>query len=367
MLTAAEQQQKQMESRERSESQTNKLRSIKRKAVDLSHLSSVKIDLLSPEQRMPLLVQPALSDVNLAEWAGRNREFVETQLLKHGAILFRGFRVTAAADFEQVAASICPELFGEYGDLPREGIGGKVYTSTPYPADRAILFHNESSHLHRWPMKIWFCCVRPAEQGGETPIADIRQVFQLLDPKIRERFRQKKLMYVRNYINGLDVSWPTFFGTTDKSTVEDYCRKVSMDFEWKSADGLRTRQVSQAVIKHPQTGEMVFFNQIPLHHISCLDPAVRESLLSTFREQDLPRNVYYGDGSTIEDSIVQEISEIYQRVQISFPWRQGDILMLNNMLIAHARNPFVGSRKIVVSMGEMVNHEDLANQGPSDF
>ncbi len=359
MLTEIEKRRQTMDKRERQESQIKKLRTARRKAVDLSQVSSVKTDYLQSGETLPLVVQPAIEDLDLADWAKSNRQFIETELLRHGAILFRDFKVGSVSEFERFALSICPELFGEYGDLPREGVSGRVYGSTPYPSDQSILFHNESSHMHRWPMKIWFYCVKAAEQGGETPIVDIRKVYELLDPKIRERFMQKRLMYVRNYISGLDVSWQAFFRTTDKSIAEDYCRKVSMDFEWKNGDGLRTRQVCQAVAKHPKTGEMVFFNQVQLHHVSCLEPTVRESLLAMFREEDLPRNVYYGDGSPIEDSVMQEIGEVYRKTTRSFPWQEVDILMLDNMLTAHGRNPYAGPRKIVVAMGEMIHKENI--------
>jgi alpha-ketoglutarate-dependent taurine dioxygenase len=243
--------------------------------------------------------------------------------------------------------------------LPREGIGGKVYGSTPYPADQTIFFHNESSHLHRWPMKIWFFCIQPAQSGGETPIVDCRKVYQLLDPKLREKFAQKQLMYVRNYTDGLDVSWQEFFKTAHKTEVEQYCRQAGIEFEWKDGNKLRTRKPRPAIAKHPKTGEMVFFNQLPLHHISCLDPAVRNSLLSVFGEGNLPRNVYYGDGTPIEDSVMAEIQAVYQQATVSFPWQAGDILMLDNMLAAHSRNPFVGPRKIVVAMGEMIGEAEI--------
>jgi amino acid adenylation domain-containing protein len=359
MLSESEKEEQMMEKRERQESQIKKLRGIKRKAVDLSKVRDVRTTYLRPGGTLPLVIQPEMDEIDLADWAGSNRDFIETNLLSHGSILFRGFNVPSVSEFERFASAVCPELFGDYGDLPREQAGAKVYTSTPYPADETILFHNESSHMHRWPMKIWFCCLKAPEQGGESPIIDCRKAYQLMDQRIRERFAEKNLMYVRNYTDGLDVSWQTFFHTTDKSAVEDYCRKVSIDFEWRDGNNLRTRQICPAVVKHPQTGEFVFFNQIQLHHVSCLEPAVRESLLSMMREEDLPRNVYYGDGSPIEDSIVEEIGELYQKIAVSFPWREGDILMVNNMLIAHSRNPFVGARKIVVAMGEMINKTEI--------
>jgi hypothetical protein len=55
------------------------------------------------------------------------------------------------------------------------------------------------------------------------------------------------------------------------------------------------------------------FNQIQLHHVSCLAPGVKQSLLSMMKEEDLPRNVYYGDGSAIEDSVMQYLNELYRQ------------------------------------------------------
>ena len=118
---------------------------------------------------------------------------------------------------------------------------------------------------------------------------------------------------------------------------------------------LRTRQVCPAIVRHPRTREWVFFNQIQLHHVSCLEPGLRESLFEIFREEELPRNVYYGDGTRIENTIVDEILELYRELEVQSAWQERDIMMLDNMLTAHARNPFVGERKIVVAMGEMIN------------
>ncbi|MEO8074878.1 MAG: TauD/TfdA family dioxygenase, partial [Acidobacteriota bacterium] len=212
---------------------------------------------------------------------------------------------------------------------------------------------------HRWPMRISFYCVKAAQQGGESPIVDGRRMYQALDPAMRDRFERLGLIYVRNFTDGLDVSWRHFFNTSDRGAVEAYCRASAVDFEWRGNNGLRTRQRCPAVVRHPRTGETVFFNQVQLHHPSCLNPAVRESLLSMVAEDDLPRNVYYGDGSTIEDAVMATLGALYRQLAAGFPWQERDLLMINNMLVAHSRNPFVGERKIVVALGEVVTQEQV--------
>ncbi|MGL4623010.1 MAG: amino acid adenylation domain-containing protein [Chroococcidiopsis sp.] len=353
MLSESEKQAQITAKDRRDRSKFNKFKNIKPKSVNLAQQEVIQARYLQSEQHLPLVIQPIGNDSDLAGWASNNREFLETKLLQHGAILFRDFKIDSVLEFEKVANAICPDLFANYGDLPRAGNSEKVYSSTPYPSDRAILFHNESSHLHQYPLKIWFFCVQPAQQGGETPIVNCHQVYQLLDPKLRSRLEQKQLMYVRNYIEGLDVSWQDFFHTIDKTVVEQYCRRSGIDCQWLPGNGLRTRKVRPAISHHPKLGKPLFFNQVQLHHISCLESDVRASLLSTLGEENLPRNVYYGDGSPIDDSVMAEIGAAYQQAQVSFPWQQGDILMLDNMLTAHGRNPYQGSRKIVVAMGEM--------------
>ena len=79
----------------------------------------------------------------------------------------------------------------------------------------------------------------------------------------------------------------------------------------------------------------------------------RESLLSVCGPDRLPRNCFYGDGSQIADEVVAKISQTYQNLETSFPWQRGDLLLLDNMLTAHARNPYVGERRILVGMGAM--------------
>jgi alpha-ketoglutarate-dependent taurine dioxygenase len=345
--------------REREESQRSRFKSLKPKAVSLSEQPVVQTSEMIPGVRLPLVVQPETNKLNLEEWARANLGFIEARLQKHGAILFRGFDVNSPSVFEGFAHAICPQLFDENGEHNRGSVSGKIYTPVTYPANKLLLWHNENSFNDAWPMKIWFCCATPAPEGGETPLVDSRRVFEVLDPKIRERFIEKKVMYVRNYKEGLGQGWQAIMRATNRAEAEDFCRKNLMEFEWKEGNGLLTRCVRPAVARHPRTGEMVWFNQAQHWHRACLDAETRESLRALFAEDDFPRNCYYGDGSVIEDSVMEEILEVYRQLEVSFPWRAKDVVMLDNMLTAHGRNPYVGERKLYVAMGEMISYADV--------
>jgi alpha-ketoglutarate-dependent taurine dioxygenase len=329
----------------------------KPQAVRLSSLSLIEADFLNAS-RLPMVLQPRAPELDLITWVAANLDFIETRLIQHGGLLFRGFRIDSIAEFERFMKTLCPDLL-EYRErsTPRTHLGGKIYTSTEYPAHQHIALHNEFSYALAWPMKIAFFCVRAADRGGETPIADSRRVFQNIDPRLRGLFIEKQVMYVRNYGKGIDLTWQEAFQTNDRAEVEEHCRRAPMDWEWRGEDQLRTRQVRRAVTRHPQTGDNLWFNQAHLFHVSNLEPALRESMLSAFGEQDLPRNAFYGDGAPFSDSELDDVRAAYQESSVVFPWQEGDLLLLDNMLIAHGRNPFVGHRKIVVAMAQRFSYD----------
>jgi alpha-ketoglutarate-dependent taurine dioxygenase len=302
---------------------------------------------------LPLLVEPRVAGLDLEPWAAAHRDLIGEQLLVHGGILFRGFAGDGAAHLERVIHAISGEAL-EYRERssPRTAVEGRIYTSTDYPPAYSIFLHNENSYQNRWPLKIFFYCQQPAAEGGETPIADCRRVLARIDPAVRDRFGAKGWMVVRNYGDGFGLDWQTVFQTSDKAAVAEHCRAGGIELEWKPDGGLRTRAVRPALTRHPQTGELLWFNHATFFHVSTLEPEIREGLLAEFAEDELPANTYYGDGSPIEPEVLDHLRSLYQRETVRFPWRQGDILLLDNMMVAHGRAPYRGERRILVGMSE---------------
>ncbi len=313
---------------------------------------SCRVSYLGSDTLFPVVVNPT-EEQSLAEYRDAIEQMVSTHLSTVGGLLFRGFPIESVADFETFVRMISPDLASyEFGSTPRSQVHNQIYTSTEYPPHQHIPLHNEQAYTTEWPMKIWFYCAQASPEGGYTPIADSREVHRHIPVRIRERFIQKGVMYVRNYGNGLDVPWSKVFNTTDRGAVERFCRTAGIAYEWKPDGELRTRQVCQAIAVHPRTNETVWFNQAHLFHVSNLEPAVREALLSVVSEADLPRQACYGDGTTIETAVLDAIRDVYQCHAVQFPWQEGDVLMLDNMLVAHGRTPFKGSRKLLVAMAE---------------
>ncbi|MET0593767.1 MAG: TauD/TfdA family dioxygenase [Polyangiaceae bacterium] len=302
---------------------------------------------------LPVVVSPRETGAPLAGLSAETVSAIAREMRRAGGVLLRGFSVGELDAFRGFAASFGdPLLSYDFASTPRSALGSGVYTSTEYPPHQRIPLHNEQSYATTWPMKIWFYCAVASASGGETPIADSREVYRRIPEKIRSEFASRRLSYVRNYGTGFDLPWEEVFGTSDPRAVEAYCRVRGIACEWLSDGHLRTRQVCQAVAAHPTTREMVWFNQAHLFHVSALEEDVREALLDAIDEADLPRNVYYGDGGAIDPGSLAEIRRVLGEVEVSFPWKTGDVLVLDNMLTAHGRAPFRGERRVAVAMAE---------------
>ncbi|MFC0039478.1 TauD/TfdA family dioxygenase [Actinomadura rayongensis] len=286
----------------------------------------------------------------LTDYLSARRAEVDAQLRTSGAVLFRGFPVRSAEDFQAAVRTFAPELLGyTYRSTPRSEESPGVYTSTEYPPAEEIPQHNENSYAHAWPGEVWFFCERAAARGGETPLADSRRVLDRLAPDLVARFADRGVMYVRNYRVGMDLPWEEVFQTSDRAAVAEFCDAAGIEYAW-DGDDLRTSQVRPAVAEHPATGERVWFNQAHLFHPSALKKDVRDMLVELYGEDGLPRNARFGDGTAIPEADLAAIRAAYRAELVAAPWQQGDVLVVDNLLTSHGRRPFTPPRKVLVAM-----------------
>lgn len=325
-----------------------------RQVVSLAQEQPFKAGFVLTGARLPIEIQPSVEDFNLIAWCRDNKQLFEEMLLTHKAILFRNCGIDTIDLFNELVTTLYEGSLMEYKDrsTPRRELASKVYTSTVYPAEYRIALHNEGTYWTKWPLKLIFCCITEPAQGGETPIADSRKIYNRIPAPIKEKFARKNVLYVRNYNDGFGLTWEEAFQSQDRKVVEDYCRKNNIKFEWKSRGRLRTRQIRCAIARLPTTGEHVWFNHAAFFHVTSLDPFMRDALMREFREEDLPYNTYYGDGSPIESEVLDVLRAAYQEEMIQFPWKKGDVMILENMSVCHGRAPYTGPRNVVAAMAE---------------
>ncbi|RAO04202.1 Dapdiamide synthesis protein DdaC [Micromonospora noduli] len=315
---------------------------------------------LTPVRRSPLhdtfglLFEAREPDLDLAAFLDGNQPQVLADLDLHGAILFRGFAVNSPGEFGDAARALSPELL-KYLEraAPRNEVADGVFTSTELAADRWIELHHEMSYAHSWPSRLYFYCEVAADQGGATPLASERTVVPAIPTEIRERFLRHGVCYVRNYGPDLDLPWQEVFQTVDRTVVEAYCRASGAEFTWTGRDALRTRSVRQAMAHHPRTGEAVWFNHAHLFHVAAMAPEVAATLVNEVGIEGLPRNAYYGDGQAIDDEVITLIRSLYQESAMTFSWQRGDVLVADNFLVTHGREPFTGDRRVLVAMSDL--------------
>jgi alpha-ketoglutarate-dependent taurine dioxygenase len=300
---------------------------------------------------LPLVINAVAGHRDLAQFLPARRREFEELLLDCGALLFRGFSLFDVAAFERAMDALSlPRMPYVYRSSPRTAVGARVFTSTEYPPQQSIGLHNENAFQRQWPLKIAFCCLVPARSGGETPIASVRNVTGRIPASIVDAFEARGVKYVRHYRRYVDLPWETVFQVQDRDALAEFCASSDIVHEWIDDETLRTSQVCQGVARHPVTGERLWFNQAAMFHSSSLGADAERSMVACFGRDRLPRQAYYGDGSEISVDDLEKVGAAFEAEAVVFRWEAGDVLLLDNMLVAHGRRPFKGERKVIAAL-----------------
>jgi alpha-ketoglutarate-dependent taurine dioxygenase len=306
---------------------------------------------------LPLRITPDASTggdpASLVAWAKAGREWLRAARLRHGALLFRGFGFREPAEFQEFVAVFADLQTYQGGASRRSKVEGLVYTSTDAAAHYEIAQHHESAYTPAMPAIIGFFCTTPPAAGGETPLADARRVTAGLPAELRERFQAKGLRYVNNLPErfGFGKSWQAQFESEDRAEVETRLRDGGYEWTWKPDGGLRTELRCEALLPHPETGELLWVNQADHWHPSGLHGDTRAKLAKVMGEADFPMSVTHGDGSPVAEDDLAVVRSVVRSETVQFPWERGDVLICDNFLVSHGRRSFTGDRRVYVALG----------------
>ncbi|WP_404955484.1 non-ribosomal peptide synthetase [Streptomyces sp. 147326] len=292
-----------------------------------------------------------------AAWAAEHRARLRATVAEHGAVLVRGLGLRDADTVARFSRAYLDRIITEReGFAPRHVLADGVYSSSEWPADQPMCMHHELSYAREVPGTLLFAALKAPASGGVTAVADSHQVLEALPAELVDRFEKEGWSLVRNYTEGIGVTLADSFGTTDRAAVEEYCDARGIAYTWQGDGGLRTRQRAAAVLRHPVTGRRGWFNQIAFLNEWTLDPVVREYLTFEFGEDGLPFNSLYGEGASLDEDTVLTINGVYEKHTLREPWRDGDLLIVDNLRMAHSREPYEGDREIAVVLGDPVPH-----------
>ena len=320
--------------------------------VSVSHIES------KGRWKMPVISPKGSREQGFA-WLKDAAPELLVELAASSAPLLRGFGWKDSGDFSRAVETLTPNIaeFDEESS-PRRAVSGFVSTSTDYPAAYPIQFHNEYSYGAAWPLRLFFFCARPAERGGETPIADSRRVLERISDATRARFERSGVLYRRRFSPNFGVDWRRAFHTDDPAEVSDKCEALGIQAIWEGGE-LYTRQSGAAVLRHPHTHEETWFNHAFIFNVRSLEPVELRDALLLESEDKLLTSTFYGDGERIEAHVIEELRQAYAAEALMFPWRVGDMLVIDNMLCSHARSAFRGARQVLTVMTDKVWRKDF--------
>jgi len=321
-----------------------------------------------------------------------HRSAIDAALEKSGAVLFRGFPLTSPEDFDAFV-----KAFDGFTDLSYEkSMSFAVRTKR---ADRicttnegksgGLVFHHEQAQTPLWPSHVFFCCQLPAlpGDGGATGIVSSPLVYEELlqrHPGFCSKLEEHGVRYTvyagpdQDPSKGAGRSWKSFFHASTKEECESKMKAGGWDWEWGvgpstvssgeadfGSDFLKCTTPVLEAVKLANGGgggplRKCFFNQLIATTANALEfSRVGNSTKGCDPLVDLPTQagidecVRFGNGDPIPLELLLEAKQICEELAVDVQWQKGDVVLLSNYLMMHARRPWKGpegTRKLLASL-----------------
>lgn len=295
----------------------------------------------------PLVLTPADAPTELAAGCAEILRHLST----HGAILFRGFGLTSAQDFDAFVAD-----FG-LGNFPydeslsnavRRNRTSRIFTANEAPRDVEIFLHHEMAQTPRFPSHLFFFSEQSAESGGATPLCRSDVLLEKLEqamPAFMARCRERGACYtltmpaVADQASGQGRSWRQTLGVESREAAEDRLASLQYQWRWLPDDNVSVTTPPLPLVRQTQAGREVFFNQLIAAYCGWQD-----------QRNDSKRSVTYGDGSAFDEADLKAAVEIAYGSVFDLTWQTGDVALIDNYLVMHGRRPFAGHRSVLASL-----------------
>ncbi|MCO5564553.1 hypothetical protein L7F22_018217 [Adiantum nelumboides] len=318
-----------------------------------------------PEQRLidgkifPLLLTPSSpleSPIDACRLLQTCRAFLEQKLKEHGALFFRGFPLHSACDFQSAVDAFGWQTLRYIGSSPRTRVTQSVYTANDADPDKLIDFHHEMSTVPdsaSWPPKVLFFCETPPLEGGQTAIIMSHKVTQTLRkqlPDFMQKLEDFGLLYLKvlpletNFRHISLQGWPTVFGTSNEKEAEERAKEeFNATVKWLPGGHMSMAiGPAKAIRNFGRAGLDVWFNTLTIFYTGS---SHKEGMSS-----DHPYDVVFGDGSPLPQDAVETCKKVLEENSVDIPWQQGDLMILDNFSVLHARRPYKPPRQILVTL-----------------
>jgi alpha-ketoglutarate-dependent taurine dioxygenase len=300
------------------------------------------------------------------------RAQIDDILNHYGGLIVRGFdRLRTAEDFEQAILQVTPALRDYVGGTsPRMAVHGKIMTATYVPPSWSIPLHQEMAYTRTPPARITFFCEQPATTGGHSTVGDMRAALAQIDPAIRRKFDRHGLQLRRTLPSprtlklkpGVQKSWPEVFGVDEPAAVERIVAAKGWRAQWRADDTLQLWQdILPAIKAHPTTGALLWCNQAHFFAPACMLAWAREDgrmaehdaiAQARTANPDMLDDVFFGNGEPVPDEDALHVYRVLRALERPIRLQRGDLLMLDNLILAHGRTPFTGARSILVALAD---------------
>jgi hypothetical protein len=302
----------------------------------------------------PLVLEcrtPGASLDDVAGWVGTHREELCRQAGRQGAVLFRGFPLETADDFDRFVAAFGLENFAYEDSLSnavRVNRTPRVFTANEAPPSVAIYLHHEMAQTPIFPSKLFFFCEKPAEQGGATPLCRSDVLWERLSrrcPAFAGDCQEKGLRYSNvmpsenDLSSGMGRSWQSTLRTQTREGAEHRLKELGYGWEWLDDGCLRATTPVLGAVHELSAGRRSFFNQLIAAYRGWSDS-----------RNDPSKSITFGDGTRLDADAVGAAIELADELTFDIPWQQGDVALVDNFVVMHGRRTFSGTRKVLASL-----------------